>query len=546
MGAGSGQAFPYDKVLIANRGEIACRIIRACNELGLETVAIYAGNDADSLFVEMAGTAVELPGEGLSETYLNGETIIEVAQLTGAGAIHPGFGFLSERADFARDVTAAGLIWIGPPPEAIDSMGDKMTARVLMRKAGVPVIPGEELENLGQPDGSDDAGRGRDGGMGGGGELSDSHRAELEAAADRIGYPILLKASAGGGGKGMRVVEHPDGLHEAWASASREALTAFGDGRVYVERLLTGSRHVEIQVLADAHGNTIHLGERECSIQRRHQKVLEESPSTAVDEYLRTAMGEAAVAAAKAVNYVGAGTVEFLLADSGEFFFLEMNTRIQVEHPITEMVTGIDLVQEQLRIAAGRYLPLTQEKMEMTGHAIEVRLYAEDPAAGFLPAIGPLAMFRAPIGDGVRLDTGVREGDSITPDYDPMIAKLIVHAETRSEAIEKMIKAIGEFIVLGCQTNIGFLADLLAHPAFAAGQTPTNFIDIHWPDGWARPSGPELMETLAGCAAAAEAFGLAKASTLHAGAGEGDGDGDDEALRGDVHNPFLRIGRRFP
>ena len=529
--AGSGQAFPYDKVLIANRGEIACRIIRACDELGLETVAVYAANDTDSLFVEMAGTAVELPGEGLSETYLNGETIIEVAQLTGAGAIHPGFGFLSERADFARDVIAAGLIWIGPPPEAIDSMGDKMTARVLMRKAGVPVIPGEELEDLGQPDASQVVGNGGTG-------MTTAHRAELEAAADRVGYPILLKASAGGGGKGMRVVEHPDGLHEAWSGASREALTAFGDGRVYVERLLTGSRHVEIQVLADGHGNTIHLGERECSIQRRHQKVLEESPSTAVDQNLRTAMGKAAVAAAKAVNYVGAGTVEFLLADSGEFFFLEMNTRIQVEHPITEMVTGIDLVQEQLRIAAGRYLPLTQEKMEMTGHAIEVRLYAEDPAAGFLPAIGLLAMFRAPTGDGIRLDTGVREGDAITPDYDPMVAKLIVHAETRPGAIEKMINAIGEFIVLGCQTNIGFLADLLAHPAFAAGQTPTNFIDTHWPYGWTNPGGEELMQTLAGCAAAAESFGLAKAATTSSD--------DEDAFRGDMHNPFLLINRRFP
>ena len=527
MQVGSGKAFPYDKVLIANRGEIACRIIRACDEMGLETVAVYAANDADSLFVEMAGTAVELPGEGLSETYLNSETIIEIAQLTGAGAIHPGFGFLSERADFARDVTAAGLVWVGPSPEAIDSMGDKMAARVLMRKAGVPVIPGEELEGLGNPEG-----------MSGNGEMTAEHRAELEAAASRVGYPILLKASAGGGGKGMRVVEHPGELHEAWAGASREALTAFGDGRVYVERLLTGSRHVEIQVLADGHGNTIHLGERECSIQRRHQKVLEESPSTAVDQNLRSAMGKAAVAAAQAVDYVGAGTVEFLLAESGEFFFLEMNTRIQVEHPITEMVTGIDLVQEQLRIAAGRLLPLTQEKMEMTGHAIEVRLYAEDPAVGFLPAIGPLAMFRASTGDGVRLDTGVREGDAITPDYDPMVAKLIVHADTRPSAIEKMKRAIGEFIVLGCQTNLGFLADLLAHPAFAAGQTPTNFIDTHWPNGWANPSGEELMETLAACAAAAESFGLAKAATTASD--------DEDALRGDIHNPFLLINRRFP
>ena len=529
MGRAVGSARAFGKVLIANRGEIACRIIRACKEMELETVAIFANNDSNSLFVEMADLAVELPGEGLGETYLNGPAIIEAAKLSGAQAIHPGFGFLSERADFAKAVLQSGLVWVGPPPEAIESMGDKMTARVMMREAGVPVIPGEELEGLS--------------------ELEDAElRQQLEAAAERVGYPLLLKASAGGGGKGMRAVEQPSELHDAWSAASREALTAFGDGRVYVERLLTGSRHVEIQVLADIHGNTIHLGERECSIQRRHQKVLEESPSTAVSELLRKNMGQAAVAAAQAVEYVGAGTVEFLLADSGEFFFLEMNTRIQVEHPITEMVTGVDLVQQQLRVAMGKRLPLTQDMMAMNGHAIEIRLYAEDPASGFLPAIGPLAVFRPPegVGDvdsGLRLDTGVRQGDAVTPDYDPMVAKLITYAESRLAAIEKMKSAIGDFIVLGCQTNLGFLGDLLTHPAFIDGATPTNFIETHWPNGWSPTQDEAELLTLAGIAAAAEAYGMSTITIRGDHAGQSD---DEDAMRGDVHNPFVRISRRFP
>ena len=392
------------KVLVANRGEIACRILRACNEAGLPSVAIYAENDASSMFVELADEAVLLVGDTIGETYLDQDQILAIAKSTGADAIHPGFGFLSERADFARAVGNAGLQWVGPSPEAIEQMGDKMTARITMRAAGVPVIPGEEIEH----------------------EEETDALAAIEAASHRVGYPMLLKASSGGGGKGMRAVHAPEDLIESAKGARREAIAAFGDGRVYLERLLTGSKHVEIQVLADRHGRTIHLGERECSVQRRHQKVFEEAPCATMTPELREAMGQAAVAAAEAVDYEGAGTVEFLLAPTGEFFFLEMNTRIQVEHPVTELVTGVDLVREQLRIAAGE--PMSCGPLMMRGHAIEVRLYAEDAANNFLPAIGPLAVFRPPEGPGVRLDTGVREGDEVTPNYDPMLAKLIVWA----------------------------------------------------------------------------------------------------------------------
>ncbi|MDP6362260.1 MAG: biotin carboxylase N-terminal domain-containing protein, partial [Candidatus Poseidoniaceae archaeon] len=400
------------KVLVANRGEIACRILRACNEAGLASVAIYAENDSSSMFVELADEAVLLSGETIAETYLDQQQILSIAESTGADAIHPGFGFLSERADFARAVTQAGLQWVGPSPEAIEKMGDKMTARITMRAAGVPVIPGEEIEHEDESDAL----------------------AAIEEASHRVGYPMLLKASSGGGGKGMRAVHSPDQLIESAKGARREAIAAFGDGRVYVERLLTGSKHVEIQVLADRHGRTIHLGERECSVQRRHQKVFEEAPCATMTPELREAMGQAAVAAAEAVDYEGAGTVEFLLAPTGEFFFLEMNTRIQVEHPVTELVTGVDLVREQLRIAAGE--AMSCGALMIRGHAIEVRLYAEDASNNFLPAIGPLAVFRPPEGPGVRLDTGVREGDEVTPNYDPMLAKLIVWAPSREEALQ--------------------------------------------------------------------------------------------------------------
>lgn len=498
------------KVLVANRGEIACRILRACHEAGLATVAIYAQNDADSMFIELADEAVLLTGNTIGETYLDQQQILSIASQTGADAIHPGFGFLSERADFARAVTQAKIQWVGPSPEAIEKMGDKMTARITMRAAGVPVIPGEEIEHE---------------------DETDALKA-IESASHRVGYPMLLKASSGGGGKGMRAVHSPDQLIEAAMGARREAIAAFGDGRVYVERLLTGSKHVEIQVLADRHGRTIHLGERECSVQRRHQKVFEEAPCATMTPELREAMGQAAVAAAEAVDYEGAGTVEFLLAPSGEFFFLEMNTRIQVEHPVTELVTGVDLVREQLRIAAGE--PMSCGPLMMRGHAIEVRLYAEDAANNFLPAIGPLAVFRPPEGPGVRLDTGVREGDEVTPNYDPMLAKLIVWAPSRDEALQRMRRALDEFIVLGTTTNIRFLRELCDEAEVISGRTDTTTIDRLWPHGWT-PSVPRSIEDAALMAAAVgESAGLHRTQNQASKAPEG------------PVSPFSTLNRRFP
>jgi len=498
------------KVLVANRGEIACRILRACNEAGLASVAIYAANDADSMFLELADQAVLLEGETIGETYLDQQQILAIAKATGADAIHPGFGFLSERADFARAVGEAGLQWVGPSPEAIEQMGDKMTARITMRAAGVPVIPGEEIEQ----------------------EEEAEALAAIESASHRVGYPLLLKASSGGGGKGMRAVHSPEDLIESAKGARREAIAAFGDGRVYIERLLTGSKHVEIQVLADRHGRTVHLGERECSVQRRHQKVFEEAPCATMTPDLREAMGQAAVAAAEAVNYEGAGTVEFLLASTGEFFFLEMNTRIQVEHPVTELVTGVDLVREQLRIAAGE--PMSCGPLMMRGHAIEVRLYAEDPENNFLPAIGPLAVFRPPEGPGVRLDTGVREGDSVTPNYDPMLAKLIVWAPSRAEALQRMRRALDEFVVLGTTTNIRFLRELCDEPEVVTGQTDTTTIDRLWPDGW-HPSVPRSIEDAALMSAAVgESAGLHRTVSVVAGSSSG------------PVSPFTTLHRRFP
>ncbi|MGB0235984.1 MAG: acetyl-CoA carboxylase biotin carboxylase subunit [Poseidonia sp.] len=496
---------------MANRGEIACRILRACKEAGHPTVAICAPNDAGSMFTEMADQVVMLKGETIAETYLDQQQIIQVALDTGATAIHPGFGFLSERAEFAKAVQAAGLTWIGPSAMAIENMGDKMTARQTMRAAGVPVIPGEEVEEA-------DEGRALE---------------ALRQAAERVGYPLLLKASSGGGGKGMRAVHDPADFDSAAAGARREAVAAFGDGRIYIERLLSGSKHVEIQVLADQHGRTVHLGERECSVQRRHQKVFEEAPGPTMTEALREAMGQAAVAAAEAVNYVGAGTVEFLLAPTGEFFFLEMNTRIQVEHPVTELVTGVDIVREQLRIANGE--PMSCGPLMIRGHAIEVRLYAEDAANGFLPSIGPLAVFRPPEGPGIRLDTGVREGDDVTPNYDPMLAKLIVWAPSRPEALEKMRRALDEFVVLGTTTNIEFLRDLCDAGPVVNGSTTTTTIDELWPSGWNPPSNTVLEDAALLVAASAETLGLHRVRTAGP-AGSSDGPA----------SPFTTLNRRYP
>jgi len=492
------------RTLVANRGEIACRILRACKEAGIEGIAIHAANDAGTLFTELADLAIQLEGEDLRETYLNQKQIIDIAIANDCDSIHPGFGFLSERADFAQAVMDAGLIWVGPSPEAITKMGDKMTARITMKAAGVPVIPGVEV----------------DGGL-----------EEVLAVAPSVGYPLLLKATAGGGGKGMRAVHDEADLESEAKAAMREALNAFGDDRVYVERLLTGSRHIEIQILADKFGRTIHLGERECSVQRRHQKVFEESPSVALDAELREAMGEAACAAAAAVDYEGAGTVEFLVTPKGEFFFLEMNTRIQVEHPVTEMVTGVDLVREQLRIAGGK--PMSCGSLSMRGHAIEVRLYAEDPSNNFLPAIGQLKRFVAPTGPGVRLDTGVREGDAVTPNYDPMLAKLIVWAPSREEALQRMGRALDEFVVLGCTTNLRFLRELCDHPDVVDGWTTTDMIERLWPDGW-NPNIEPLIDD-AGLLIAAACQSSNHGRTISTGSGFSQ-----------TPSPFFTINRRLP
>jgi 3-methylcrotonyl-CoA carboxylase alpha subunit len=417
------------KILIANRGEIACRVIRTARELGIETVAVYSDADRNAMHVELADQAVHIGAAPVGESYLLGDRIIDAAKRTGADAIHPGYGFLSENPDFVEAVAKAGLIFIGPSADAIRAMGLKDKAKALMEKAGVPVVPGYHGDN-------------QDAGF-------------LAEQADEIGYPVLIKARAGGGGKGMRLVEKPADFADALASAQREAQSSFGDPACLIEKFIQNPRHIEMQVMGDAHGNVIHLFERDCSMQRRHQKVIEEAPAPDMPEDVRQAMGAAAVAAAKAVNYQGAGTVEFIVDGSGPlrpdgFWFMEMNTRLQVEHPVTEEITGFDLVAMQIAVAEGQTLPVTQDQITATGHAFEVRLYAEDPSNGFLPATGTLDILDFPTADnGVRVDTGVRQGDVISPHYDPMIAKLIVTGPNRNAALLKMSKALEELVVHG-------------------------------------------------------------------------------------------------
>ncbi len=444
----------FQKILIANRGEIALRIIRACQERGISTVAVYSDADRSALHVRYADEAYHIGPPPASESYLRGDKIIDVALKAGADAIHPGYGFLAENADFAAACRDAGVVFIGPTPEAIAAMGDKVTARETVAKAGVPLIPGT-------PAG-----------------LSDD---ELLAAAEEIGYPVLVKASAGGGGKGMRMVHRPEDLKSALAAARREALKAFGDDTVYLEKVVEGARHVEIQVLADMHGNVIHLGERECSIQRRHQKLVEESPSVAVDDDLRARMGAVAVAAAKAVNYVSAGTVEFLLDKDKNFYFLEMNTRLQVEHPVTEMVTGIDIVKEMIAIADGRRLRLRQEDVKMKGWAIEARITAEDPDNNFMPSTGKIVALREPTGPGIRVESGVYVGMEVGLYYDPMIAKLIAYGDNRAEAILRLRRALTEYRIAGVKTSIPFHLGLVDTPRFQWGQFDTRFLETHKP-----------------------------------------------------------------
>ena len=445
----------FSKILIANRGEIACRIQRTAKALGFRTVAVHSEADADALHVRLADEAVAIGPPPAADSYLNIAALIAAAKATGTQAVHPGYGFLSENADFAEACEAAGLVFIGPPAAAIRAMGNKAAAKRRMTAAGVPCVPGYQ-----------------------GADQSD---ATLAREAATIGFPVMVKAAAGGGGRGMRLVTAAQDLAAALATARSEAEGAFGSAELILEKALVDARHVEIQVFADRHGNVVHLGERDCSVQRRHQKVIEEAPSPAVSTELRARMGEAAVAAARAIGYVGAGTVEFLLAPEGAFYFLEMNTRLQVEHPVTEAVTGLDLVAWQLRVARGERLAFEQHEIRFDGHAIEARLYAEDPAKGFLPQTGRVLIWTPAAGEGVRVDHGIRAGQDVSPWYDPMLAKVIAFGATRDEARRRLIRALEETLVLGLPTNRRFLLDLLAHSEFAAGGATTAFIGAHFP-----------------------------------------------------------------
>lgn len=450
----SVQPKQFKKVLVANRGEIAVRVMQTLQEMGIGTVALASDPDLQAEHVRVADEAIHLPGQKPAETYLQGEKIIQLAKDLGVDAIHPGYGFLSENAGFAEACAQAGITFIGPAPNVIRDMGDKIIAKRLMEQAGVPVVPGWA------------------------GDVTTDIKL-IAKEAERIGYPILVKAAAGGGGKGMRLVKSDIELEAAFAAAAREAQNAFGDARVFLEKYITNPRHIEFQIFGDTHGNVVHLFERECSIQRRHQKIIEETPSPALTPALRQKMGEAAVAAAKAMHYTNAGTVEFILAEDDAFYFLEVNTRLQVEHPITEMTVHRDLVRLQLLVAAGAPLPFAQDDVRQDGHAIECRIYAEDPANNFMPGIGKLDFYRPPSGPGIRLDNGVREGGEVTVHYDPMLSKLIVWGKDRETAIQKMSWALSRFAILGVANNVAFLKAIIDHPAFQAGDTHTHFLEAH-------------------------------------------------------------------
>jgi len=479
----------FDKILVANRGEIACRIARTARRMGIRTVAVYSDADAGAMHVAACDEAQRLGPPPPRESYLNGAAIIAAAKATGAQAIHPGYGFLSENADFAEAVAAAGLVFVGPPPAAIRAMGSKSESKTLMGRAGVALVPGYH---------------GRD---------QDDALLSREAAA--IGFPVLIKASAGGGGKGMRSVEHAADFAAALASARREARSSFGDDTVLLEKYLTEPRHIEMQVFADTHGACVHLFERDCSVQRRHQKVLEEAPAPGMTAPRRAQMGAAAIAAATSIGYVGAGTVEFIVDRDGTFYFMEMNTRLQVEHPVTEMITGLDLVEWQLRVASGEALPLQQDQLRIAGHAIEARIYAEDPERGFLPSIGRIAHLRAPASSAhVRIDAGVRAGDDISQYYDPMLAKLVVWSEDRASALRRLGSALGDFQVAGVTTNVAFLRRVLAHEAFARARLDTGLIERHHAALFPAVAAPSA-EILAG-AALAECVALRSAARAQA------------------------------
>ncbi|HEX6819298.1 MAG TPA: biotin carboxylase N-terminal domain-containing protein [Ktedonobacterales bacterium] len=439
------------KVLVANRGEIACRVMRTCREMGIRTVAVYSDADADARHVREADEAVRIGESAAAASYLSISALLEAAHRTGADAVHPGYGFLAERADFAAACRDAGLVFIGPTPEVIARMGSKREARRMMAAAGVPVVPGYDGE--------------------------DQSDARLLAASREIGFPLLVKASAGGGGKGMRTVVRIEEMAEALAGARREAQSAFGDATLLLERLIPSPRHVEFQIFGDAHGHLVHLGERECSIQRRHQKVIEETPSPALDAALRTRMAEAALTVGRTLGYTNAGTVEFVLDGDGNFYFLEVNTRLQVEHPVTELVTGLDLVRWQILVAEGRSLPLAQDEIRFTGHAVEARVYAEDPTAGYLPATGRVALWRPPEGAGIRVDAGVETGDEIGIYYDPLVAKISAHGDDRGEALRRLEYALASTVLFGLRNNLDFLRRVLLHPAHLAGRLDTGFLE---------------------------------------------------------------------
>ena len=452
----------FKKILIANRGEIAIRVMRACRELGIQTVAVYSDADRHALHVQEAQEAIHIGPAAPKESYLNGEKLIAAAKQANADAIHPGYGFLAENASFAAAVASAGVTFIGPSAKSIRIMGDKAESKIRMKEAGVPTVPGYEgLES----------------------------EQEFAQAANKIGYPVLIKAAAGGGGKGMRVVHAEHELTDAIESARREALHAFGDERLLLEKYVANAHHIEFQVFGDQYGNLVHLFERECSVQRRHQKIIEETPSLLLTQELREEMGQAAVAVANAVHYSNAGTVEFIVdPDTLQFYFLEMNTRLQVEHPVTELVTGLDLVHWQIRVAAGERFPFTQSQWTQRGHSIECRIYAEDPANGFLPGTGKLLQYIEPRGPGIRLDSGFMVGDEVTHFYDPLLAKLIVHAENREAAVQRMQAALKEFIVHGVVTNIDFLQTVLRHPDFANGNVSTRWVEANLESGSLLPA----------------------------------------------------------
>ncbi|CAN5871172.1 acetyl-CoA carboxylase biotin carboxylase subunit [soil metagenome] len=464
------------KLLVANRGEIALRIIRSAKEAGIKTVAIFSEADRMALHVRGADEAVCIGGPLSSESYLRGDVILEVCQKMGADAIHPGYGFLSENASFAQKAREAGITFIGPTPEAIELMGSKLAAKAAVATFNIPMVPGT-------PDAIRDV-------------------TEAKEIARRIGFPILIKASAGGGGKGMRVVDRVENFEEQMRLAVSEATSAFGDGSVFLEKFISSPRHIEIQVLGDTHGNIVHLFERECSIQRRHQKVIEEAPSAVLTPALRERMGQCAVTVAKACDYVGAGTVEFLLDENLNFYFLEMNTRLQVEHPVTELITGLDLVKEQIRIAEGESLGYGQESLKITGHAVELRVYAEDPANNFMPDTGTLRTYVRPQGPGIRVDDGFEQGMSVPIFYDPMIAKLITYGSSRQEAIDRMIRAIDEYQITGVETTLAFGRFVMQHEAFRSGKFDTKFISRYFQGGSAGAAQTEEAELVAAVVAA--------------------------------------------